>query len=162
MSGGVIRLGAVGAACLAVLVGAAGCGSGGDDNGAAVQQRLQNAREQAANQQKLKDKLKSLQNQVQHQAQSGGATTTTTTGSTTSAASPPSGSSSCGGDLSVGPNTSCSFAVNVRDAYEKSGGGNVIVKAFSPATNVTYEMACGSTGNQVVCTGGNNASVFFP
>jgi len=37
-----------------------------------------------------------------------------------------------------------------------------LIKAFSPVTNTTYEMACGSTGSTVVCTGGNNASVFFP
>jgi hypothetical protein len=69
---------------------------------------------------------------------------------------------SCGGDLSVGPNTSCPFAENVRDEYEQSGGGNVIVRAFSPTTGVTYEMACGTTGETIVCTGGNDASVFFP
>jgi hypothetical protein len=69
---------------------------------------------------------------------------------------------SCGGDLSVGPNTSCPFAENVRDEYEQSGGGNVIVRAFSPTTGVTYEMACGTTGDTIVCTGGNDASVFFP
>jgi hypothetical protein len=96
----------------------------------------------------------------------GPGTTTTTTTQTTPPTTPTttatSGSVSCGGDLSVGPNTSCPFAENVRDEYEKSGGGNVIVRAFSPTTGVTYEMACGSTGDTIVCTGGNDASVFFP
>lgn len=160
MSGVGIRSGAIASAlALALLIGTAGCGGSNNDNSAAVQQRVQNAREQAANQQKLQDQLHALKQQVQRQNNSGG-TTTTTTASPSPA--PPGGSSSCGGDLSVGPSTSCAFAVNVRDAYEKSGGGNVIVKAYSPVTNTTYEMACGSTGNQVVCTGGNNASVFFP
>jgi hypothetical protein len=67
---------------------------------------------------------------------------------------------SCGGDLSVGPNTSCAFARNVELAYDQSSGGNTYVTAFSPVTNQTYTMYCtGSTPH--VCTGGNNASVYF-
>ncbi len=67
---------------------------------------------------------------------------------------------SCGGDLSVGPNTSCPFAQNVERAYAKSSGGNTDVTAFSPATGATYTMHC--TGSSPhVCTGGNNASVYF-
>jgi hypothetical protein len=73
----------------------------------------------------------------------------------------PSGTRYCGGDLSVGPNTSCPFAQNVRDAYAGSGGGNVTVSAYSPATNRDYLMYC-SGGSPHVCTGGNNASVYFP
>ena len=69
------------------------------------------------------------------------------------------GQTSCGGDLSVGPNTSCAFAEAVRSAYASSGPGTVI--AYSPVTNRTYAMSC-SAGSYVVCTGGNNASVYFP
>ena len=70
-----------------------------------------------------------------------------------------SGQTSCGGDLSVGANTTCAFAENVRSAYDSSGPGTVM--AYSPVTNKTYAMTC-SSGSSVVCTGGNHASVYFP
>jgi hypothetical protein len=67
---------------------------------------------------------------------------------------------SCGGDLSVGPNTSCPFAQNVERAYGQSGGGATDVSAQSPATGATYTMHC--TGSSPhACTGGNGASVYF-
>lgn len=69
------------------------------------------------------------------------------------------GQSSCGGDLSVGPDTTCAFAENVRSAYENEGPGTHQV--YSPVTEKTYAMTC-SDGDPVVCTGGNNASVYFP
>ncbi len=149
---------------------AAGCGSSGDGTSAAdqlaQQQQIENARRDAAQQQRTQDKLQQLQQQLKQQKKdSSGQTTTTTTPATTTTPTTSSGgtgSTSCGGDLSVGPSTSCAFAANVRAAYQRSGGGNVLIKAFSPVTNTTYEMACGSTGSTVVCTGGNNASVFFP
>lgn len=73
---------------------------------------------------------------------------------------PSTGTTSCGGDLSVGPDTSCPFAANVEQAYDQSGGGATDVTAYSPVTNDTYVMQCtGSTPH--VCTGGNNASVYF-
>ncbi|MEA2272047.1 MAG: hypothetical protein QOI98_755, partial [Solirubrobacteraceae bacterium] len=65
----------------------------------------------------------------------------------------------CGGDLSVGPNTSCGFAENVRAAYRQSGSS--VVSAFSPATGKTYTMYC-TTSSPHVCTGGNDAAVYFP
>lgn len=65
----------------------------------------------------------------------------------------------CGGQLAVGPDTSCSFAENVRDAYEREGPGSYEV--FSPVTEKTYPMTC-SSSTPVVCTGANNASVYFP
>ncbi len=69
---------------------------------------------------------------------------------------------SCGGGLSVGPNTSCSFAQNVEQAYDQSSGGNVLVTAYSPATGLTYTIDC-SGGSPHLCTGGttHNASVYF-
>jgi Glucodextranase, domain B len=67
--------------------------------------------------------------------------------------------SNCGGTLTVGPNTSCAFAANVRSQYDRSGPGWIAV--FSPVTNRTYNMYC--TGSSPhVCTGGNNAAVYFP
>ena len=68
------------------------------------------------------------------------------------------GQTPCGGGLSVGPDTSCAFAENVYQAYQNYGPGNVT--AYSPVTQLDYTMYCtGST--PVVCTGGNNASVYF-
>jgi hypothetical protein len=69
------------------------------------------------------------------------------------------GTKSCGQDLSVGPNTTCPFAEDVRAAYESHGPG--VVEAYSPVTGQTYAMSC-SAGSSVVCTGANNASVYFP
>jgi Glucodextranase, domain B len=89
-------------------------------------------------------------------------TTTVVPPSSTPAPSQPStsGRSSCGGDLSVGPNTSCAFAANVRATYQRFGGGAIDV--FSPTTGKTYVMSCANTGSEVTCTGANNASVYFP
>jgi Glucodextranase, domain B len=70
-----------------------------------------------------------------------------------------SGETACGNDLAVGPDTTCSFAENVRSAYDGTGPGTVM--AYSPVTDRTYAMSC-SAGAAVVCTGANNASVYFP
>jgi hypothetical protein len=67
--------------------------------------------------------------------------------------------SGCGGGLVVGPNTSCPFAANVRAEYYRSGAGWIVV--HSPTTGRTYDMFCTSTSPHV-CTGGNNAAVYFP
>jgi hypothetical protein len=64
----------------------------------------------------------------------------------------------CGGDLVVGPNTTCGFAENVRAEYLSSGPGWINV--YSPATGRTYDMYCTATSPHV-CTGGNNAAVYF-
>jgi tRNA A-37 threonylcarbamoyl transferase component Bud32 len=66
----------------------------------------------------------------------------------------------CGGDLSVGPDTSCAFARNVERAYGQSVGGNANVIAFSPVTRLTYTMHC-TGGTPHVCRGGKGASVRF-
>jgi hypothetical protein len=65
----------------------------------------------------------------------------------------------CGAGLVVGPTTTCGFAANVRAEYLLSGPGWINV--YSPATGRTYEMYC-TSGSPHVCTGGNNAAVYFP
>jgi len=91
------------------------------------------------------------------------ATTRPVSPATTPAVVPSAGGSSgetnCGGELAVGPNTTCAFAENVRSAYEGSGPGTVM--AYSPVTNRSYAVTC-SDGPSVVCTGGDDASVYFP
>lgn len=83
-------------------------------------------------------------------------------GNSTAAAGAGQGSTPCGGDLSVGPNTSCSFAENVEAAYDGTSGGPETVTAYSPATGVTYAINC-SAGTPHVCSGGttHNASLYF-
>jgi hypothetical protein len=68
------------------------------------------------------------------------------------------GRTACGAGITVGPRTSCAFASNVRAAYQSHGPGTVM--AFSPVTRRTYAMTC-SAGAPVVCTGGDNASMWF-
>jgi hypothetical protein len=96
-------------------------------------------------------------------AGTGGTQTTVTTNGTTVTTvvtpSPTGGQTSCGGGLSVGPNTSCAFAANVQATYQSHGPGTFDV--YSPVTGKMYSMTCNG-GVQVVCTGGNNASVYFP
>ena len=73
-----------------------------------------------------------------------------------------SGSGNCGGGLSVGPNTTCGFAENVQADYFneiRSGSGTVV--SYSPTTGRLYSMYC-TAGEPHECTGGNNASVYFP
>jgi hypothetical protein len=67
---------------------------------------------------------------------------------------------SCGGNLSVGPNTTCAFAANVRAAFYAAGGGNVNVDVYSPVTGRYYTMYC-VAGVPSVCRGGNNAVVYI-
>jgi glucodextranase-like protein len=73
-------------------------------------------------------------------------------------APPLSGPRNCGNGLTVGANTSCPFAENVREAYSASGSG--ILDVYSPTTGQTYRMYC-TSGSPHVCTGGNGASVYF-
>jgi hypothetical protein len=65
----------------------------------------------------------------------------------------------CSGGLLVGPNTSCAFAQNVEDEYYRSGGGWISV--YSPVTLRTYSIFC-TDSSPHVCTGGNDAAVYFP
>jgi len=65
----------------------------------------------------------------------------------------------CGGGLYAGPNTSCAFAVNVRDAYNSAPGASATVQVYSPVTGDTYTMSCSPAGSGITCSGGNNASV---
>jgi len=70
------------------------------------------------------------------------------------------GQTSCGGELTVGPDTTCVFAQAVRSAYQRSGGAST-VEAYSVVTRKYYEMTC-VRESVVKCTGGVGASVFFP
>ncbi len=68
---------------------------------------------------------------------------------------------SCGGGVSVGPDTTCVFAEDVESAYRRSGGEST-VEAYSPVTEKFYEMTCVTSASLVTCTGGIGATVYFP
>ncbi len=69
--------------------------------------------------------------------------------------------STCATGVQVGPNTSCSFAMNVAGEYGSNPGASSIT-AYSPVTGQRYTMSCGPWGSSTVCTGGNGASVYLP
>lgn len=163
-----VRRLAVLATSLVILSAAGGCGGGDSAEELRLQEdRIERAKEEAARearaeerarqqtrkqareQKRLRRELNRLKRERKSSSSNRGESRATRVGSR-----------SCGGSLSVGPNTSCGFAANVRDAYYSSGGDSV-VDAYSPATGRTYTMQC-SGGSPHVCTGGNNASVYFP
>ena len=152
-----LRQGALLVACGSALTGVAACGS--DD--LATQQRIRDERADAARAARQDYRIKQLEREARRKDKAAGSPSTK---SPAPAAAPSTSSASagsaCGGGLSVGPNTSCAFAQEVRDAYQSSGGSSSVV-AYSPVTHQDYVMSCTSTSPHT-CTGGNNASVYFP
>ncbi len=90
-------------------------------------------------------------------------TTSTTAPSPTTATSggPPINATACSSGLSVGPQTSCAFAENVRRAYYKSGGGSGIIEAHSPTTGRDYELQCSEGATTVCITTDTGAKVYI-
>lgn len=73
---------------------------------------------------------------------------------------PPAGAKECSPAIAVNEVTSCPFAANVADAYRQHGVGTV--RAYSPVTELWYDMSCTTGADRVVkCTGGNNAAVYI-
>ncbi|MGI8512752.1 MAG: hypothetical protein ACR2NH_09015 [Solirubrobacteraceae bacterium] len=140
-----------------VAVPGAGCGGSTDKSASELskQDELRQARKEGASEQRIKQ----LEQNIRDQERGGGGQPPASGGSSAGGGSGGGGSTSCGGGLSVGPNTTCVFARSVREAYGGSGPG--VVKAYSPATDRTYSMSC-TGGSPHVCTGGNDASVYFP
>jgi len=152
-----------------VLVGGGLYGCGGDSGDSADEKRLQQEElERAERKGRLEERqrqetreLKREVDRLKRANRRKRRSASPSTGSAPAAPTTPSGTSSCGGGVFVGANTSCPFAQNVRDAYSRTGGGYVTVTAYSPATGRSFDMYC-SGGSPHVCTGGNNASVYFP
>jgi hypothetical protein len=90
----------------------------------------------------------------------GGTTSTTTTTIVPITRSTP-GGQSCGDGVFAGPNTSCPFAFNTRDAYNDAPGSSATVRVYSPVMDTTYTMSCAPSGSGITCSGANNASVTF-
>jgi len=147
------RLSYLASLVLAALFFAA-CGSSGTS-----QDELDQARTEGAKEAKQEAKIEQIEHQLKSLKHGHGAPSRSNT-STSSV--PASGGSSCGGGLSVGPNTTCAFAENVEYEYfAEIGSGTGTVEAYSPVTEKLYRMNC-TAGEPHECTGGNNASVYFP
>lgn len=140
---------------LVLALAAGACGSGDEDleraraEGAREARLQERQREQRQKQKELEDKIKDLE-----EKQGAGST-----GGSSPPSSGSSGRTDCGDGLSVGPNTTCAFARVVRAEYRRTGAS--VIEAYSPVTGQTYRMSC-TAGSPHVCTGGNNASVYFP
>lgn len=145
---------------LAATVG--GCGGSSEPS----EDRIAREREEAAASARQAERLRGLESQLREERGGGsgnesGADLAPSAPTPPSESSPDAGPTACGGGLSVGPNTTCVFAQAVRDAYERSvGSGSGTVEAYSQATDQSYSMSCSDSPHR--CTGGNNASVYFP
>lgn len=132
------------------------CGSSG-----ASQDELDEARNEGAAQAKEQAKIEGIEKQLKS-LKRGHAPNGSNTSSPGTTPATSSGGSSCGGGLSVGPNTTCGFAANVEaDYFSEIGSGSGTVVSYSPTTGKLYSMYC-TAGSPHECTGGNNASVYFP
>jgi hypothetical protein len=59
------------------------------------------------------------------------------------------GDTDCGQGVFAGPNTSCPFALNVRQQYLAAQGDSVVIDVYSPVTQQTYTMNCVRTAHHV-------------
>lgn len=151
---------AIGVAVMAIVsMSMVACGSSG-----ASQEELNQAKQEGSEHAQETARIKQIQHEIRAIRRHGGDNSNAVPASTGSSriATSTTGTTSCGGELSVGPNTTCSFAANVQAAYEEEvGTGSGVVYAYSPVTGKRYEMLC-TAGTPHVCTGGNDASVYFP
>ncbi len=133
------------------------CGDSG-----ASQEELDRARNEGAAKAQQEEKIDDIEKQLKSLKKNGRASQGSPPPSSESGSVASGGSTSCGGSLSVGPNTTCGFAANVEaDYYSEIGSGSGTVYSYSPTTGRYYTMYC-SAGTPHVCTGGNDASVYFP
>jgi hypothetical protein len=132
----------------------------GGDSGAS-QEELDRARREGVAKARQQAKINDIENQLKSLKKNGRPSQGSPPQSESSTAAS-GGSTSCGDSLSVGPNTTCGFAANVEtDYFAEIGSGSGTVSSYSPTTGRYYSMYC-SAGSPHVCTGGNNASVYFP
>jgi hypothetical protein len=125
---------------------ATGCGGQSQDE-------IESARANAALEQKLSDQAAERERKLTSET----AETIPAPSSSGSSAQLP--GQQCNATVSAGANTTCPFALNVASQYN-GAGSNTPFSAYSPATRREYTMSC-SSGSPVVCTGGNNATVYI-
>lgn len=133
---------------------------GGSD---ASQDEIERARTEGAVEAKQQAKIERIEEQLESlKKRRNAAQPPNSSGSAPPPATSSGGNTSCGGDLSVGSNTTCAFAANVEnDYYSEIGSGSGTVVSYSPVTGKLYSMYC-TAGSPHECTGGNSASVYFP
>ncbi len=137
----------------AIVVAVSSCGSSG-----ASQDELSEARTEGAKEAQQQAKIEKIEGQLKSLKHGHGAPNQ----ANTSGSSAPTSSGNCSGSLSVGPNTTCAFAENVEYEYfAEIGSGSGTVTAYSPVTEKLYSMYC-TAGEPHECSGGNNATVYFP
>ena len=136
---------AIGATSLLLV----GCGS--DDQ--AREDEILQERSEAAEAARDEERIRQLEEQVGDQSQEGPGAEPQEPASAPSSG----GSRSCGDGVLVDPPTSCSFGLNVKNAYYEGDTTDV----HSPTTGKTYDMSCGSESPHL-CTGGASARVYFP
>lgn len=151
----------VGVLGLATAFGLAACGGGGasQEEIAKAERHGRVYRMEQERKRRIEKELKELRKEQKNAVH----TVPNPPPTTTSTPAPPAESShsSCGGSLSVGPDTTCEFAENVRAEYESEiGSGSGTVYAYSPANNEFYEMFCTSAPHE--CSGAIDATVYFP
>lgn len=151
-------------AALVCLLALSACGGGTSD------EELEKARAEGAQEAKEQAKIEQLEKEVQklqrqNERQGGNRGNS---GRSRNANQPSGGGRSGGGpttvcqdNVSVGPNTSCAFAMNVAGEYGSNPGASTI-RAYSPVTERFYVMNCSPwSGGGTVCTGGNGAAVYI-
>ena len=135
----------------AILALACACAAG---CGGPSQNEIDSARANAALEQKLRDQAAERERKLTSETTDTTAPVPSTSGS---AAQLP--GQQCNSAVSAGANTTCPFALNVASQY-KGVGSNTPFPVYSPVTRQEYTMSCAS-GSPVVCTGGNNATVYI-
>lgn len=153
---------------LCLMAGVAACGGESDEakiarakeEGRREEAARQKTREAEAKTREIDKKLKKLEADARRDRRGKGPKSKDNASGSAPPASPNAGgSTSCGDGLSVNSVTTCTFARNVRDTYRDSGGASPI-DVYSPARKQTFTMQC-EGGVTTVCTGGNNAAVYF-
>jgi hypothetical protein len=154
------RLAVIAVLAVVASLGLVACGGGGASSEEIVkaEKRGRHYRMEQERKRKIEKELKELRRDQRRGRQ----VVATPPATPEAAPSPPESShSSCGGSLSVGPDTTCTFAENVRAEYESEiGSGSGTVYAYSPANNEIYEMFCTAAPHE--CSGAIDATVYFP
>lgn len=152
-----VRVGATLGVVLIAAVGLAACGGGASDQEiAAAEKRGRVQKAEKEKERKLEREIHQLKKERDEEKRAGAASPAAAV-----PPAPPSERSSCGGGLSVGPDTTCAFAENVRSEYEiEIGSGSGTVYAYSEANDEIYEMFCTASPHE--CSGAINATVYFP
>lgn len=140
---------------LVVLVSFGACG--GSDQ--ATEERIDRERREAEEAGRQKERVRQLENRLRQQDGGGGDPGPAGQPPPTEPAAPSSGLRSCGDGVSANSNTTCPFALNVKEAYF-DGGQSGSLDAYSPALDRSISMSC-SSGSPHVCTGGDDAEVQF-